>query len=100
MSAVPSRGVARQSCALYSAECQLVRLTAGAAFPREEQTGVGISDVIASLEGEPARGLINPTTWAFDFPKISDGRCIHDHMALATFPLRAKFLVAERGKVA
>src|SRR5213080_923885 len=78
---MPSRrGFARHFCALYSAECHLVRRTAGAAFPREEQTGVGIGYVIASLDAESARGFINPTGWAFDFPKIPDGRFIHDHV--------------------
>src|SRR5207247_10715634 len=97
---MPSRGFARHFCALYSAECHLVRRTAGAAFPRKEQTGVGIGYVIASLDAESARGFINPTGWAFDFPKIPDVRFIHDHVALATFLLRAKFLVADRVKVA
>src|SRR5437660_11028459 len=98
---MPSRrGFARHFCVLYSAECHLVHRTAGAAFPRKEQTSVRIGYVVAAMNPEPARGLINPTGWAFDFPKISDGRFIHDHVAFAAFPLRAKFLVAERGKVA
>src|SRR5438128_5749958 len=97
---MPSRGFARHFRGLYSAECHLVRRTAGAAFPREEQTSLGISAVIASLDAEPARGFINPTGWAFDFPTIPDGRFIHDHVAFAAFPLCSKLLVAERGKIA
>src|SRR5437870_13015517 len=97
---MPSRGFARHFCALYSAESHVVRRTAGAAFPRKAQSGVGIGYVIASLDAECARGFINPTGWAFDFPKIPDGRFIHDHVAFAAFPLCSKLLVAKRGNVA
>src|SRR2546425_7540161 len=77
----------------------LFRRAPGASFPVEEQSGIGLSDVVTRPDPDTACSLINPARRALDLAKVPDGRFIHHDVALSVSPLPTEFLIAKRRRV-